>query len=181
MEVYRRLKVELWLYIQKQQGRRERWNLVVTVKHRNTARKHQFQAPTKNVRHYSTFINHYRPQRSCGQGYVFTRVWFCSQGGGGLQVGRTPPQWETPPPRQGEPPQAGRHPPPRNRHPPGPNPPQDHPPGQGDTPRADTPPDQIPPSRDQTAPRKQTPAYSLRATGTHPTGMQSRLDITIPC
>ena len=47
----------------------------------------------------------YRPQRSCGQGYVFTRV--CdSFTGGGLRVGRPPGQGEPPrsrPPGQGEP------------------------------------------------------------------------------
>ena len=39
---------------------------------------------------YLRFCDFYRPQRSCGQGYVFTRV--CdSVHGGGLRAGRTPP------------------------------------------------------------------------------------------
>ena len=77
----------------------------------------------------------YRPQRSCGQGYVFTRVCdSCSQGGGVSRQGELPPDRENPPgreehpldrenplqgrtpwqggtpPRQGEPPQVGRTP-----------------------------------------------------------------------
>ena len=81
---------------------------------------------------------YYRPQRSCGQGYVFTRV--CdSVNGGGLRrtpppgtrqtrppdqgeppsrLGESPPgdQADTPPPRdQGDPPGPGRPRPPRPR------------------------------------------------------------------
>ena len=54
-----------------------------------------------------------------------------------------------------------------------------HPPG-ADPPGADYPPEQTPPGAD-TPPRpdpppgKQTPAYSLRAASTHPTGMHSSL------
>ena len=62
--------------------------------------------------------------------------------------------------------------------------PQDQtPPDQADTPsdQADTPPDQAdtpqtrqtPPWTRQTPPGKHTPAYGLRAAGTHPTGMHS--------
>ena len=71
----------------------------------------------------------YRPQRSCGQGYVFTRV--CdsvNRGEGGL--------WRTPP-------GPGRHPPGPGRHPPGPGTPPPgpgrHPPNQAH-PRAQPPP-----------------------------------------
>ena len=59
------------------------------------------------ISHYISY--YYRPQRSCGQGYVFTRV--CdSVNRGGLR--RTPPgdQGE-PPPDQGEPPQDQGEPP----------------------------------------------------------------------
>ena len=58
---------------------------------------------------------HYRPQRSCGQGYVFTCLWFCSQGGSPENpprdqagprptAGRTPPGPGRPPPDQAGPP-----------------------------------------------------------------------------
>ena len=88
-------------------------------------------------------MNIYRPQRSCGQGYVFTRV--CdSVHRGGL---RRPPrdQADTPrdqgePPRQGEPPpgpgippRQGEPPPRTKESPPGPGRP---PPGPGRTPPA---------------------------------------------
>ena len=104
----------------------------------------------------------YRPQRSCGQGYVFTRV--CdSVHRGGLQAG---------------PPRPGRHPPgtrqtPRDQ---ADTTPQDQadthpPPGQGEPPQAGrTPPGQGEP------PRKKTAAYGQWAAGTHPTGMHSCLN-----
>ena len=62
--------------------------------------------------------NHcYRPQRSCGQGYVFTRVCDSVHGGGVLR--RTPPGTkQTPPPRQEEPPPDQADPPGPGRHPP---------------------------------------------------------------
>ena len=64
-------------------------------------------------------------------------------------------------------------PPPRDQAPP------PHPPGPGRPPRDQAPPPH--PTPDQTPPRdladsppgKQTPAYGLRAAGTHPTGMHS--------
>ena len=100
----------------------------------------------------------YRPQRSCGQGNVFTGV--CLSTGGCLPQcmlgchgppgsGRHPP-WD-----QGDPPGT-------RQTPLGPG----RPPGTRQTPpwdQADT----TPP------PGKQTPAYGLRAAGTHPTGMHS--------
>ena len=76
-------------------------------------------------------ICYYRPQRSSGQGYVFTRV--CdSVHRGGLWQGEPPPGRETPlgrenppgrePPGKETPPGAGKHPPgqetPAGRHPP---------------------------------------------------------------
>ena len=89
---------------------------------------------TDNVRD-EPFI--YRPQRSCGQGNVFTGV--CLSTGGGRVSASV---------------HAGMP------YPPGPGrPPRDH---------SDTPSDQADPS-----PGKQTPAYGLRAAGTHPTGMHS--------
>ena len=61
-----------------------------------------------------------------------------------------------------------------------------HPPDQADPPRPGSPPhlDQTPPWTRQTppgsdTPRKQTPAYGLRAAGTHPTGMHSCFECNI--
>ena len=139
--------------------------------------------------------SYYRPQRSCGQGNVFTGVCLSTGGEGclpqcmlGYQTplgpGRppgtrqTPPQTRQNPPGLGRPPQTrqtsqtrqpplgpGRHPPTRV------TPPNqaDTPPGPGRHPpdQADPPPDQADP------PGKQTAAYGLRAAGTHPTGMHS--------
>ena len=124
---------------------------------------------------------------------MFLQVCVCPQGGCLPQcmLGcQTPPDQADPPmTRQTRPPRPGRYPP-RTRQtlpplgpgrPPGSGrPPQDqadplgpgrHPPGPGRHPRdqADT------PRTRQTPPRKQTPAYSLRAAGTHPTGMHSCL------
>ena len=56
------------------------------------------------------------------------------------------------------------HPPGTRHHPPTPGTRHHHPPW-----------DQTPPPRDQTPPGKLTPAYGLRAAGTHPTGMHSCL------
>ena len=55
----------------------------------------------------------YRPQRSCGQGYVFTRVCDSVHSGGSPENPPTPPgtRQTHPPPDQGEPPLAGRTPP----------------------------------------------------------------------
>ena len=66
-----------------------------------------------------SFENIYQPQRSCGQGYVFTRV--CdSVHKGGLRAGRIPRAGRTPPGRENPPaertPQAGRTPPPPGKH-----------------------------------------------------------------
>ena len=127
-----------------------------------------------------TVCFHYRPQRSCGQGNIFTPVW-CLEYCVSAPREQTPPTplpganppWDqtapekTPPPRPDPP--GSRHPhhpgskppplgpdnPPGTRHPPGATP------LGADTPRPDTP------------PGKQTPAYGLRAAGTHPTGMYS--------
>ena len=117
-------------------------------------------------------LHFYRPQRSCGQGYVFTRVCDSVHRGGFSRQGEppgwetttptphpprdqapprtrqtTPPGWETNPPRdQAEPPPAGRPPPP----------------GPGRPPPAGRPP-----------PREAD--FRIRSTsgGTHPTGMHS--------
>ena len=90
---------------------------------------------------FSISIN-YRPQRSCGQGNIFTPV--CHSVHRGVCLSAC---WDTSPPLP---------PTPYSKHPP---------------PGSDTPlpgPDTTPP-----APLKQTPAYGLRAAGTHPTGMHS--------
>ena len=114
-------------------------------------------------------MSYYRPQRSCGQGYVFTRV--CDSvhtgGGGVLQAGRTPRPGRHPPQLR-EPPRPSRHPPGPGRHPPGwENPPSD---------QADTPPQlrepPLGPGR-TLPPGKQTSEYGLRAAGMHPTVMHS--------
>ena len=95
-------------------------------------------------------ICYYRPQRSCGQGYVFTRV--CdSVHRGGLWQGEPPPPpgRETPLGRENPP---GRETPPLARR---------HPPGQGDTPlgrrppQGDTPPGKEAPS--PSPPGRETP------------------------
>ena len=106
--------------------------------------------------HHTIHTYYYRPQRSCGQGYVFTRV--CdSVHRGGLQAGRNPPWQEGEPPQQeGEPPRQEGEPPPQTR--------QTTPPAGGRTPPAPA---------GRTPPGKQTPEYGLRAAGTHPTGMHS--------
>ena len=114
----------------------------------------------------------YRPQRSCGQGNIFTPVChsFCSQGGrresAAVHAGIPPlppdQPHHHPPPGPGTPSQT-RHP-----HPHGPATPPP-PPGPGTPcPGPGTPQDQPPPP-----PGKLTPAYGLRAAGTHPTGMHS--------
>ena len=102
---------------------------------------------TRSISTHANVIINYRPQRSCGQGYVFTRV--CDsvhRGGGGS--GQNPPCQGEPPPgpvrhppetRQTPPPRPGRHPPSRdqadNTHPPRPGRPprtrQTTPPGPG--------------------------------------------------
>ena len=120
---------------------------------------------------------YYRPQRSCGQGNVFTGVCLSTGGGGGclpqcmlgcqtpLGPGRTPPGtslsacWDARPPavRQTPPDQADT--PQTRQTPPRPG----RPPDQADT----------PPGPGRPLPGKQTPAYGLRAADTHPTGMHS--------
>ena len=110
---------------------------------------------------WSYYADFYRPQRSCGQGNIFTPVChsFCSQGGVCLSA-----CWDTMPVSRHPPPGPDTTPP-RTRHPPGADPPgPDTPPG------ADTPPWSRPPT-----PPEQTPAYGLRVAGTQPTGMHSCL------
>ena len=117
----------------------------------------------------------YWPQRSCGQGNVFTGVCLSTVGVGGEGVCLSA-CWDTRPPRPGRPPQPGRPPrtrqtPPDQADPP-PLGPGRHPPDQAPTPPGlgthnPHPPDQADP------PRKQTAAYGLRAAGMHPTGMHS--------
>ena len=114
--------------------------------------------------------SYYRPQRSCGQGNIFTPVChsFCSPGGVCLSA-----CWDTTP--------RSRHPPeqtppwdqtPQSRHPQEQTPPVQTPPWDQTPPGADNPLGPDPPW-DQSPPGKQTPANSLRAAGTHPTGMHS--------
>ena len=87
-------------------------------------------------------IYFYRPQRSCGQGNIFTPVCHSVHGGGGLpqcMLGYHPPGTRQTPPGLGRPPLGPGRPPPDQA-----DPPQDQadPPGPGRPPRdqADTPP-----------------------------------------
>ena len=137
--------------------------------------------------------NCYRPQRSCGQGNIFTPVCHSvCRGGGGLpqcMLGCHPPDQADPPRSdtpldqtplgQGRPPlRPGRHPPQDQADTP-PRPGRSPRPGRQSPPNPISPPPTQPssqPPRDQAdPPREQTPAYSLRAAGTHPTGMHSCL------
>ena len=110
----------------------------------------------------------YRPQRSCGQGYIFKPVCHSvhrAAGSASVHAGmppHTPPGADTLPPDQTPPEQT---PPPQAEPPP---------PEQTLSPPADTPQTRHPPGADP-PPGKQTPAYGLRAAGTHPTGMHSCL------
>ena len=126
--------------------------------------------------------SYYRPQRSCGQGNIFTPVGhsFCSQGGEGEEVclsacwdttppDQTPPQTrQTSSPDQADTPWTRQTPPGPGRHPPRPG---RHPPDQADTPldQADTPLDQTPPPQ-----TRQTPPQTRQ---TSPPG--SRLQHTV--
>ena len=134
---------------------------------------------------YQCSFDYYRPQRSCGLGNVFTGV--CLSTGGRVSAsvhagmpdppgpGRLPQTRQTPW-DQADPSRPGRHPPGTRM-----TPPQD----QADTPLGpgrqpprtrQTPQDQAdPPGPGRHPPGKQTPAYGLRAAGTHPTGMDSCL------
>ena len=124
---------------------------------------------------------YYRPQRSCGQGNVFTGV--CLSTGGGCL-----PQCmlgcHTPPPGPGRPPRDQADTPPDQGDPPGPGrPPRDQadtPLGQGRHPPRDQA-DTCPGPGRHPPPGKQTPAYGLRAAGTHPTGMHSCLINVFSC
>ena len=105
------------------------------------------QIPERMTNYY------YRPQRSCGQGYVFTRVCDSVHRGRG-SPGTTPPPGtrQTPPQDQADPPRPGRHPRTRQTLPDQ----ADTPPDQADHPpdQADSPPDQTdpPPRTRQTPP-----------------------------
>ena len=102
----------------------------------------------------------YRPQRSCGQGNVFTGVCLSTMGEGVCLSAC----WDAIPPLDGGTPPGTRQtshprpwienlPPPRTRQ----------------TPLDGEP----PPGPGRPPPGKQTPAYGLQAAGTHPTGMHS--------
>ena len=120
--------------------------------------------------YFFPFYHYYRPQRSCGQGNVFTGVRL-STGGEGVCLSAC---WDArPPPGPGRPPWTRQTPPDQADTPlPGSG---RSPLDQADPPRIrQTPPDQADHPPDQAdPPGKQTPAYGLRAAGTHPTGMHS--------
>ena len=123
---------------------------------------------------------------------IFLQVCVCSQGGGCLpqcMLGcHIPPEMEKPPPRwrtpwmESPPPTPGWRSPPWMENPPGwrtPNPPwMENPPGIPNPPGWRTP---NPPPDGEPPPRKQTPAYGLRAAGTHPTGMHSCFTVCMSC
>ena len=79
-------------------------------------------AQSPNTFPFNDFSSFYRPQRSCGQGYVFTRV--CDSVNRGGSPENPPGTKETPPRDQGEPPLDQGEPPtppgPRRTPPPGP-------------------------------------------------------------
>ena len=135
----------------------------------NSSIKIQFQIMVESCRQggYKKIRGNYRPQRSCGQGNVFTGVCLSTGGRVSASVHAVMPY----PPRPGthHPPGPGR--PPRTRHTP-------PPPRSGRPPLG---PGRPPPTR-QTPPGPGRPpppgsrlqhAYGLRAAGTHPTGMHS--------
>ena len=113
------------------------------------------------AKHWYHFYVYYRPQRSCGQGNIFTPVCHSVHRGGG---GGIPQGTEADPPDQAHPPPRTRHHPPDQTH---------HPPGPGTPPRTRH---NTTPPQTRHPPGKQTPAYGLRAAGTHPTGMHSCLN-----
>ena len=114
------------------------------------------------------FSSHsYRLQRSCGQGYVFTRV--CDSVNRGEGVWGRPPRADTPPGADTPLEQT-----PQSRHPPEQTPREQMPP-RADTPWSRHPRRRHPPEQTPPPPREQTLAYDLRAAGTHPTGMHSCL------
>ena len=106
---------------------------------------HKFSWRTRSSTNFNEG-SYYRPQRSCGQCYVFTGV--CDSVHRGGFSGEAPPGTKETPPDQGEPPRDQADPPWTKE-----NPPRDqaHPPG------------------------KNTAAYGQWAAGTHPTGMHSCL------
>ena len=97
------------------------------------------------------------------------------RGGGGLpqcMLGyHHPPGTTPPPPRTTHTPQTTPLPPPRDQTPRTTPPPQDQTPAGPHHPRTTPPREHTPPGPHP--PQKQTPAYGLRAAGTHPTGMHS--------
>ena len=102
----------------------------------------------------------YRPQRSCGQGYIFKPVCHSvhrAAGSASVHAGMPP---HTPPPRS-------RHPPPRpdppraDTPPPSRTPPQSrHSPPQQTPPRPDTPPEQTPPPEADSSIRSTSGRYA---------------------
>ena len=117
---------------------------------------------------------YYRPQRSYGQGNVFTGM--CLSTGGGRVSASVHAGMPYPPRDQADPPRTRQTPPRDQAHTPWD---QAHttPPGPGTHPRG---PGRHPPRTRETPPGKQTPAYGLRAAGTHPTGMHSCFILHVP-
>ena len=115
----------------------------------------------------SSAVYFYRPQRSCGQGYVFT------------PLEQTPPPEQTLPeqtPPRSRPPPRSRHQPPWSRHPPEQN-----------TPRADTPlgadtslPEQTPPWEQTPPPEADTPRSRHPLESRHAPGADTPREQTPP-
>ena len=135
---------------------------------------------------FNLLQNFYRPQRSCGQGNIFTPV--CHSVHRGVSSRENSPAREPPRSARENPPCLPGRTPPRTRqttppldqadHPPGPGRPPL--PGPGRPPGLARPPP--PPTRGTPIPPgKQTSAYGQRAAGTHPTGMHSCKLLCILC
>ena len=96
-----------------------------------------------------SFFFHYRPQRSCGQGNIFTPVCHSVHGGGvsaSVHAGIPPPRADTP--REQTPPPGSRHTPPEQTPPRSRHPQSRHPWSRHPHPRSRPLPEQTPPPRE---------------------------------
>ena len=110
---------------------------------------------------------YYRPKRSCGQGYVFTRVRDSVHRGLSVSVHAGIP-----------PPTRSRHP--QSRHPLGADTPRADTPLGADTPLSRQPPDQIPTTPRSDTPLEQTPSGSRHPPEQTPPGANTPMEQTPP-